>query len=262
MRFSVLSSGSKANCTFLEAAGTRILIDCGLSAKTTEARLLSLGISPDSIDAILVTHEHSDHVCGISVFSRRYRIPVFANHATARNLKKTYGIEKFTAGESFSFAGLTVEAFSVVHDAADPVGFAIFAEGLKFVQCTDLGRVTPIVRHVLQQANAIVLESNHDQEMLRNCSYPWVLKQRIASSYGHLSNECAGALLEEVMHAELSHIVLAHLSENSNTPQLALDSVKKYIDKNYRQSLIAAGVAACTELVNVAEFEFAGQAVL
>lgn len=262
MRFSVLSSGSKANCTFLEADGVRILIDCGLSAKETENRLLRIGIAPETLDAIIVTHEHSDHINGVPLMSKRYRLPVFANPGTARSIKKTYGTEKFNTGESFSLRGMKVETFSIVHDAADPVGFAVYGEGLKFVLVTDLGRPTALVRHKLQDANAVVIESNHDHEMLKNCSYPWVLKQRIASSYGHLSNDCAGGLLNEIINPGLSHIVLAHLSENSNTPELALSSVRKYIGERYRHSLIAGSIAAATALVNIAEFEFKCQAVL
>ena len=254
MRFSVLSSGSKANCTFVESGNTRILIDCGLSAKETERRLLMHGIAPETIDAIIVTHEHSDHVNGIPVFTKRYKLPVFANNATSKHIKKAYGIEKFVNGDAFWIGSVKIDPFSIVHDAADPVGFAVTAEGLKFVQATDLGRVTPLVKHMLQSAHAMVIESNHDEEMLKNCDYSWHLKQRISSSYGHLSNVVAGALLEEIIHPELSHIVLAHLSENSNTPQVALNSVNSFINSCYANSLVAASVASATEMVNIAEF--------
>jgi phosphoribosyl 1,2-cyclic phosphodiesterase len=262
MRFSVLSSGSKANCTFIESGSTRILIDCGLSAKEAEKRLMMHGINPLTLDAIIITHEHSDHIYGVPVLSRRFKLPVFANNGTAHHIKKAYGIEKFNSGEAFWIGSVKIDPFSIVHDAADPVGFAMNAEGLKFVQVTDLGRVTPLVKHMLQSANAIVLESNHCQEMLKNCDYAWHLKQRIASSYGHLNNDCAGALLQELVHEELSHIVLAHLSDNSNTPETALNAVNYYINNTYRNSIVAAGVTESTAMVHIAEFDLKYQAVL
>ncbi len=262
MRFSVLSSGSKANCTFVESGNTRILIDCGLSAKETEKRLLMHGINPETIDAVIVTHEHSDHVYGIPVFTKRYKLPVFANRGTARNLKKPYGVEKFNNSESFWIGSIRIDPFSIVHDAADPVGFSLAAEGLKFVQVTDLGRVTPLVKHMLESANAIVLESNHDQDMLQNCDYSWHLKQRISSSYGHLSNDSAGALLQEIVHEGLSHIVLAHLSDNSNTPEVALNAVNHYICNSYKNSIVAGSKITATSMANIAEFDIQQQAML
>lgn len=240
MRFSVLSSGSKANCTFVEGGGVRFLVDCGLSGKQAEERLSEIGVDARSLKAILVTHEHSDHLHGVGTLSRRYNIPVYANEATMREVAKPKGKEIFKTGVDFylsaaplggrsSAGGVRVEPFSIVHDALDPVGFAIYADGLKLVICTDLGRVTTLVRQRLEGANAILLESNHDHEMLQSCSYTWELKQRIASTHGHLSNEAASQILEEVMHPELFHVVLGHLSENSNTPSLALQTANRYL---------------------------------
>lgn len=229
MRFSVLSSGSKANSVFVEAGGVRFLVDCGLSGKQAEERLAEVGIDPTSLDAIIVTHEHSDHINGVGTLSRRYNLPVYANRSTMEAISKPRAKEFFKTGEDFYIRDARIEPFSVVHDAADPVGFAIYAGGLKLVICTDLGRATTLVREHLKGANAIVLESNHDLEMLQSCSYTWELKQRIASTHGHLSNEAAGQLIEEIMHPELFHIVLGHLSENSNTPALALDTANRYL---------------------------------
>ena len=229
MRFSALSSGSKANCTFVEAAGMRFLVDCGLSGKQAEERLGEIGVDPSTIQAILVTHEHSDHINGVGTLSRRYHIPVYANAATMEHISKPRGKEVFTTGAEFSLGAVRVQPFSIVHDASDPVGFSIQAEGFKLVICTDLGRVTTLVHQHCENANAILLESNHDQEMLQSCSYTWELKQRIASTHGHLCNEAAGQLLEEIMHPELFHVVLGHLSENSNTPALALETTKRYL---------------------------------
>ena len=229
MRFSVLSSGSKANCTFVEAAGVRFLVDCGLSGKQAEARLAEIGVDPKSLSAILVTHEHSDHINGVGTLSRRYNLPVYANSATMEHISKPRAKEVFETGRGFVFGKVEVVPFSIVHDAADPVGYAIYAEGFKLVLCTDLGRVTTLVCDHVRGANAILLESNHDQEMLQSCSYTWELKQRIASTHGHLSNDAAGQLIEDIMHPELFHVVLGHLSENSNTPNLALATTQRHL---------------------------------
>lgn len=229
MRFSVLSSGSKANSVFVEAGGVRFLVDCGLSGKQAEERLAEVGINPDSLEAIIVTHEHSDHINGVGTLSRRYNLPVYANRATMESISKPKAKEIFRTGEEFYIRDVRIEPFSIVHDAADPVGFAIYAHGLKLVICTDLGRVTNLVREHVRGANAILLESNHDLEMLQSCSYTWELKQRIASTHGHLSNNAAGELIEEIMHPELFHIVLGHLSENSNTPALALETANRHL---------------------------------
>jgi phosphoribosyl 1,2-cyclic phosphodiesterase len=144
---------------------------------------------------------------------------------------KVKGREIFTTGHDFSVGPFDVTPFSIAHDAVDPVGFVLRSKGFKLVVVTDLGRVTTLVREHVQGANAIILESNHDQEMLQGCSYTWELKQRISSTHGHLCNDAAGQLLEEIMHPELFHIVLGHLSENSNTPQLALQTANRYLNQ-------------------------------
>lgn len=230
MRFSVLSSGSKANATYVEGGGKRILVDCGLSGKQAELRLGEIGVDASTLDAIVVSHEHSDHINGVGTLSRRYNLPVFANEQTMQHISKPRGREIFTTGQRFCIGDLEIEPFSVVHDAADPVAFALYSEGSKLVLCTDLGRVTTLVREHLKGANAIVLESNHDQEMLQSCSYRWELKQRIASAHGHICNETAGQLLSEIAHPGLLHVVLGHISERSNTPTLALEAANKYLN--------------------------------
>lgn len=224
MRFSVISSGSKANSSFIDTGNARILIDCGLSAKQLEIRLGQLGINPASIDAILVTHEHSDHIHGVPTLSKRYKIPVYANFQTLKQIPKPYHGEQFQNGVDFWVGGTRITPFSITHDAVDPVGFSIFSGGMKFSQVTDLGRVTLLVTEHLKDSNFLVLESNHDQEMLRNCEYPWELKSRISSSYGHLSNDDSTALLKEIAHPDLRHVVLGHLSEHSNSPAVALQT--------------------------------------
>lgn len=251
MRFSVLSSGSKANATFVEGGGARILIDCGLSATKAEERLRRLGIDPATLDAILVTHEHSDHIYGISVMSRRFKIPVYTNAGAADHVHKVYGHEIFRTGEPFAVAGLSIAPFSIVHDAREPVGFRMMAEGLVFAQATDLGKVTPLVRESLRGANALVIESNHDEQLLLECDYPWELKQRISSSHGHLSNSTAAALVNELTHGDLWRVVLAHLSENSNTPAVALRTFEQHVPAGTIDSVVCGSVAAETDLFAV-----------
>ena len=193
--------------------------------------MAEVGVDPRTLQAILVTHEHADHIHGVATLSRRYGIPVYANAATMERIAKPRGREIFKTGSDFCVGPVEITPFSIVHDASDPVGFSIRGEGLKLVLVTDLGRVTTLVQEHVRGANAILLESNHDQEMLQSCSYTWELKQRIASTHGHLCNEAAGQLLEEIMHPELFHIVLGHLSENSNTPQLALQTTNRYLQR-------------------------------
>ncbi|MBN8548867.1 MAG: MBL fold metallo-hydrolase [Deltaproteobacteria bacterium] len=251
MRFSVLTSGSKANCTYVESGSTRILIDCGLSARQTEVRLRALGIDPASLDAIIVTHEHSDHINGVPVMSRRFELPVYANEGTSSFLRGVFALEKFVTGKSFSIGELNIAPFSIVHDAHEPVGFSIEGQGIKFSQATDLGKVTPLVREALRGSHAVVLESNHDHDMLQNCDYPWELKQRISSSHGHLSNESSSAFLAELLHGDLQHVVLGHLSENSNTPELALKAAQSQLSAHSLATLMCACIANETPLLSL-----------
>ena len=230
MRFSVLSSGSKANSTFVECGDTRIMIDCGLSARTAEQRLSGLGIDPASIQGIVITHEHSDHIRGVERFSKRHQVPVYANNAARKFLKGAYAIERIETGVSFEIGSLHISPVSIVHDAGDPVGFLIQGVGLKFGHFTDLGKVTPLVQEAVRGCHSLVLESNHDPDMLWGCSYPWELKQRISSSHGHLSNAAAGELLAEIRHEGLNQVVLGHISENSNTPEIARQTAVRFLD--------------------------------
>lgn len=251
MQVSVLSSGSRANVTLIESQGRYLLIDCGLSAREVENRLALRCVEPSQIEGVLITHEHSDHIKGLSVFSRRWKVPVYVNERTSAELAPVHSTEHFEPGSIFPVGPFEVYAFSVSHDAVDPVAFVIKAEGLQFAQCTDLGRVTPGVVDALRRSHMVVLESNHDQELLRSCHYPWPLKQRIASTQGHLSNDAAGSLLSELVHSDLRHVVLGHLSENSNTPGHALETVRRYLQEAPDFSLSCAGVRAPTPWFSV-----------
>lgn len=247
MKFSVLSSGSKANSTYLEVGKTRLLIDCGLSARQAGLRLGALGVEVGSLDAILVTHEHSDHIAGVPVLSRRVRLPVVTAKETAQEIPDAHGYDYIEPGMTFTIGDATIHPFSISHDAVNPVGFSIEGEGFRFVQATDLGKVTPVVAHALQGAHALVLEANHDKELLWGCDYPWPLKQRIASSHGHLSNAAMADALAACVHDELAVVVLAHLSENSNTPDHAIAAGTRALGAS-RATLTHGTVHASTAL--------------
>ncbi len=238
---SMLASGSKANATLIESDGTKFLIDCGLSAKQLEQRLALLNVSPEEISAVLVTHEHSDHINGVSVFSRRWKIPVYSNYGTAQHLMNIYAHELFDTGFTFQIGNAVIHPFSINHDAAEPVGFVIYCNGLKLVHVTDIGKVNSLLIDMLKDAHAIVIESNHDLDLLSTCDYPWELKQRIASSHGHLSNCACAETLNEVYSSELGFVLLAHLSENSNRPELAKSTIlEKLAERNFNQVLCAS----------------------
>jgi phosphoribosyl 1,2-cyclic phosphodiesterase len=201
------------------------LIDCGLSAKQAALRLASIGVDANSIDAIIVTHEHRDHIQGVSVFSRRHEVPVYANIQTSEFIVNIWQEVPFVTGKPFTIKDVTLSPFRIIHDAVDPVGFRVSSGGSTLAVATDLGKATPLVVDAIAGCHALVLEANYDSQLLQECEYPWQVKQRIASSHGHLSNREAAELLEEVLHDELQIVVLGHLSENSNSPASALATV-------------------------------------
>lgn len=251
MRFSVLSSGSKANSTVIVGAQSALLVDCGLAAKTLEMRLAAVDVAPDSISGILVTHEHYDHVRGLERFSKRYKIPIFCNRSTRRAISG-YTFETIDTGGAFSVGEFTVRSFSISHDAVDPVGYSITGVGETFSSITDLGLITPTIRDAIRRSHAVLLESNHDTELLAECGYPYALKQRIRSTHGHLNNAVASGVLDEEFHSELTCVVLGHLSENSNRPEVALGAVPERIKHQLQKRLLAASVAEPLPLMAVA----------
>ncbi len=264
MQFAVLSSGSRANCTYLETSRTRILIDCGLSAALAERGLFELGREMKDIDAILVTHEHRDHLYGVPTLSRRYRVPVYVNRGAKPFLGPVFGTELFQTGIPFCVGDLQVLPIPLPHDASDPVGFVVTCQGLKFSHVTDLGWVTPQVREALTLCHAFVLESNHDEEMLSACRYPWELKERIRSNVGHLSNIEAARLVRDVQHSDLRHVVLGHLSENSNNHTVALSthhSVLGELSQQWEFSLRCASVRCSTDMICIDDRPHAQQSL-
>jgi phosphoribosyl 1,2-cyclic phosphodiesterase len=288
VRFTVLASGSKGNSTVVTGGRTRILVDAGLSCRELFRRMRLAGEDPETLDAIIVTHEHSDHVSGLSVTARKLGIPVYFTEGTHRAWKRwltprrqmTYAqwveqcrkqaaerqaeaeaapcdadldesdpasesipveaaqpdttpaaptkdptwlpsVEYFHAGQPFEIGDIAVSPFTIPHDAADPVGFVFRAEGVRMAVATDLGYIPPNVKAQLKGVDLLLLESNHDLEMLRDGPYPWSVKQRVLSRVGHLSNDAASDYLENEYDGQAAYVILGHLSESNNLPELA-----------------------------------------
>lgn len=224
----ILGSGSRGNAIHVSDGTTSILVDAGFSAREIDRRLRSRGLDPEHLSAILLTHEHGDHVRGVERLVRRHRLPVYLTAGTrqeAAGLRALPEILPFACGCEFRINTLTVRPFSISHDARDPAGFTIGANGSRIGIATDLGHVTALVREHLRGCRMLIVEANHDPNMLMEGPYPWFLKQRIRSRTGHLSNQEAGRLLTEILDADLEQVVLAHLSETNNTPAVALAEI-------------------------------------
>jgi phosphoribosyl 1,2-cyclic phosphodiesterase len=313
VRFTVLASGSKGNSTVLSGGRTSILVDCGLSCRELFRRMKQAGEEPETLDAIIITHEHSDHVNGVAVTARKLGIPVYFTEATHRawmrwltpRRQMTYAqwlelcrkqaaerqaeadastdegepdetdflaesdaegveltaaaavpaeaapetpapqkdptwlpaVEYFQAGQPFEIGDIAISPFTIPHDAAVPVGFVFRAEGVRMGYATDLGYIPPNVKAQLTGVDLLLLESNHDLEMLRDGPYPWAVKQRVLSRVGHLSNEAAAEFLENGYDGQAAYVILAHLSENNNLPELARVTAERAL--NGRASLLA-----------------------
>jgi phosphoribosyl 1,2-cyclic phosphodiesterase len=283
----VLASGSRGNSTLVSSSRTRILVDAGLSCRELLKRMQMADEDPSAIDALLITHEHQDHVQGIAVLARKLGVPVYFTAATHRawmrsmmpHKRMTYaawlaqrqaasavpatspdaapssvlvadedeprqqdpcrlpGVEYFTAGSGFSIGDIAVTPFTIPHDAADPVGFVFAADGVRMAIATDLGYMPPNVKMALRNCDVLMIESNHDVEMLRDGPYPWSVKQRVMSRVGHLSNEAASDFLEKNYDGSASYVVLAHLSECNNLPELARVTAERALRD--RMSLLA-----------------------
>lgn len=225
MRFASLGSGSQGNSLIVESGGTKLLLDCGFSARATAEKLGGLGILPEEIDAVLVTHEHSDHIAGVFRFALRYRIPVYLSHGTfsaaPRGKYPLPDCRMIDSHTPFSIGDVGVIPFPVPHDAREPVQYA-FSDGKhRLGVLTDAGMITEHIVDVLRTCDALVLECNHDRDLLAASSYPQFLKKRVSGNMGHLDNEQAAALLLRIETGRLQHIVAAHLSEQNNRPGLA-----------------------------------------
>lgn len=222
----MLSSGSKGNSIYISDGDTSVLIDAGLSGIEIERRMKTKGLSPEDLDAIVVSHEHADHIHGVGVLSRRFALPVYLSRKTYKAalpfLGKIEEIRTFECGLDFAVNDISFHPFSVSHDAEDTSGFTVSKNGAKIGIATDLGIATAMVKEHLKNCSALVIEANHDPEMLANGPYPWPLKQRIKSRAGHLSNEESRSLLREIQHENLEHVILSHISETNNTPEKAM----------------------------------------
>ena len=222
MRFAVLGSGSQGNGTLISSASTNVLVDCGFSLRETERRLLRLGVHPAQLSAILVTHEHADHVHGVGLLSRRYNLPVYLSRGTLAGLRKPIEPAGFVAGgEQLRIGALDIDVVSVAHDAREPTQY-VFSDGeRRFGLLTDLGSYCNRVMDSYRDLDALMIESNHCRDMLARGYYPYFLKQRVGGEHGHLNNHQAAFLVAELGWQGLQHLVLAHLSSKNNLPQLA-----------------------------------------
>lgn len=234
MRVAVLASGSRGNAVVLEHDGAVLYFDSGLSGREHARRLGQSGLDCGPPSAIFLSHEHSDHLRGVGVLARKFEAPVYTSPGTAdaasNRLGRVPGLVRMPNGDSVELGGLRVSSFSVPHDAADPSGYVIQWSGGRLGIATDLGVAGPLVRSSLLGCSALLLEFNHDLEMLWNGRYPWPLKQRIASATGHLSNDSAAELLASVADAGLKLVVLAHLSEENNRAELASNAAREVLE--------------------------------
>lgn len=234
--FCPLASGSKGNCIYVGTKNTKILIDAGLSARAIVAKLAEINVDIADIDAIIVSHEHTDHITGLKVLAFKMGIPVFANNETAKGIVETFHdcpkFKIFSTGETFEFGDFQIHPFSIQHDTLDPVAFTIKLDSLKMGFCTDLGYVTSLVKAHLKNCDYLYLESNHQISMVHASARPMVYKQRVLSRTGHLSNDACGQLLTEVAHSGLKHVHLAHLSSECNTHETALQVVRGILEES------------------------------
>jgi phosphoribosyl 1,2-cyclic phosphodiesterase len=225
MRFSILASGSKGNSCYIETDSARILVDAGLSAGEIERRLKWVGVEARSLDGIIITHEHGDHIKGAGPLSRRHKIPVYLNQKTFEGGSKQLGRLPMPVitqtGKPYAIRDICVETFTKCHDAADPVGLLLSFNGVRMGVATDLGRSTHLIEDRLKNCRVLILEFNHDPVMLDEGPYPLFLKQRIKGRDGHLSNDQAGELLRVLCHQNLDHVAIAHISEINNHPDKA-----------------------------------------
>lgn len=239
MQFCLLASGSKGNATYVAGSQGAVLIDCGLSARELLKRMALRNLAVGNIRAIIVTHEHRDHMGGVSALARKLKLPVIATAPTLRKAAIPVSVKTqyIASGEMFNIGDLAIHPFSICHDAADPVGL-VFTQGcVRLGMCTDLGYTSNLVRSRLANCHGLILESNHDPAMLNSGPYPSWLKQRVRSRQGHLSNQECARLLGELDHPDLQTVTLAHLSETNNKPELARqawENIGRHRDAHYK----------------------------
>jgi len=236
VQLTILGSGSGGNCAYLETAETRLLIDAGFSGRQIRQRLATIARSPESIQGILITHEHSDHISGLIGLAAKLQIPVYCNRDTREAIEAQLQIQidarLFATGDSFAVGDVVIDTFPVPHDACDPVGFLLHTLAGNIGFLTDLGHATKLVVERIRSANVLLLEANHDLKMLQDDPHrPWSLKQRILSRHGHLSNDGAADVVEQILSAELRQLYLGHLSRDCNKPELACRVVGERLER-------------------------------
>lgn len=265
MRMCSIASGSSGNCIYVGSSRTHLLVDTGISKKRIEEGLRKLEIKGDELDGILITHEHSDHIQGLGVFSRKYEIPVYATPGTIEGIRGYSGLGKMPEGllhpihtdEPFTLGDVTVKPFAISHDANEPSGYRLECGGKSVAVATDLGKYDDYTVEHLKYLDAVLLEANHDVHMLEVGGYPYYLKQRILGDKGHLSNELSGQLLCDILHENLKHIVLGHLSKENNYARLAYETVKLEVtlsDNDYRGedlNMFVAGRDTVSDIITV-----------
>lgn len=260
-----LQSGSNGNSIYIGSDETHLLIDAGISCKRITTELSELGISPSELSGILITHEHTDHITGLKILSKHYNVPIYGTEKTLAAIRRadknseidTGLYRPISAGDSFMLGDVTVRTISVSHDAADPVAYRFDHGTTSAAVMTDLGTYTEETVRFLTSLDALLLESNHEIRMLELGSYPYALKRRILGDFGHLSNLSSGMLLDRILHDDLKHIFLGHLSEENNLPEIALMTVKDVIDRSesvYRSSDFPIEVASRHHASKVLEF--------
>ncbi|NMB10260.1 MAG: MBL fold metallo-hydrolase [Tissierellia bacterium] len=237
MKFCSLSSGSSGNCVYMETENTRVLIDAGFSGKKVEELLKNIDVDPKTLDGILVTHEHTDHIKGVGILSRRYNLPIMANYGTWMGMDKKIGKIKdeniliFKNDYDFEFRDLEIHPISTYHDSECSCGYIVGNSNKKITVMTDTGYVSQNMKDKIKGSDILYVEANHDVDMLKNGIYPYHLKQRVLSTKGHLSNIDSAMMLGEVLKANEEKVILAHLSQENNTPKMAFETIKFYLEK-------------------------------
>lgn len=250
----ILASGSAGNCALVESPGCRLLLDGGLSARQIKCRLELCGIAPESIDGIVLTHEHCDHATGLNVWCKQWPTPIYCNRLTAEalrssapELKKDWRV--FPTGSEFTIGDITLQSFTIPHDAADPVGFVLHSHGAALGFLTDLGFATRLACERVREVHTLLIETNHDEKLLQNCPRrPWPVKQRIMSRHGHLSNAAAAEVVAHALGSRLRQVVLGHLSRNCNTPELALGAVAAKLREQGAEAVVEVSCARQGEI--------------
>lgn len=256
VQLTILGSGSAGNCSYVETNETRLLVDAGFSGRQIRQRLATISKAPEGLHGILITHEHSDHITGLVGLAAKLNIPIYCNRLTKDAIQFQYHLKAefrvFNTGASFEIGDVSIDTFSIPHDAQDPVGFLIRTNCGNIGFLTDLGHATKLVLERVRPANVLVLETNHDPKMLQeHPRRPWSLKQRIMSRHGHLSNEAAADAAQEIMSPDLTHLFLAHLSRDCNDPQIAHRVMNERLAKigaNHVRAELTAQDTPCSTL--------------